>query len=65
MRSRRTGRGAGGNDGTVEASLGDDVNLDGGVSTGVVDGAGEDLLDSHVDLVLCFSKWVDELVVCL
>jgi hypothetical protein len=48
-RSGRTGRGTGGNDGTVEASLGDDVNLDGGVSTGVVDGAGEDLLDSHVD----------------
>jgi hypothetical protein len=46
---RLAGRGAGGNDGTVEASLGDDVNLDGGVSTGIVDGAGEDLLDSHVD----------------
>lgn len=45
----RTGRGTGGNDGTVEASLGDDVNLDGRVSTGVVDGAGEDLLDSHAD----------------
>lgn len=37
----------------MEASLGDDVDLDGGVSTGVVDGAGEDLLDSHVDLLVC------------
>lgn len=31
----------------MEASLGDDINLDGGVTTGVVDGAGEDLGDSH------------------
>jgi hypothetical protein len=31
----------------VEASLGDNVDLDGGVSTGVVDVAGVDLGDRH------------------
>ena len=41
------GGGTRGNDGTVKASLGDDVNLDGGVSTGVVDVAGVDLGDRH------------------
>lgn len=36
----------------MEAGLGNDVNLDGGVATGVVDGAGEDLGDGHVDDVM-------------
>ena len=42
------GGGTRGNDGTVKAGLGDDVDLDGGVSTGVVDVAGVDLGDRHV-----------------
>jgi hypothetical protein len=41
------GGGTGGNDGAVKAGLGDDVDLDGGVSTGVVDVAGVDLGDRH------------------
>lgn len=45
--SVRTGRGTGGDDGAVETGLGDDVDLDGGVTTGVVDGAGEDLGNGH------------------
>jgi hypothetical protein len=42
------GGGTGGDNGAVEASLGDNVDLDGGVSTGVVDVAGVDLGDRHV-----------------
>lgn len=45
--SGRTGRGAGRNDGPVEASLGNEINLDGGVTTGVVDRAGVNLGDGH------------------
>lgn len=41
------GGSTGGDDGAVEASLGDNVDLDGGVSTGVVDVAGVDLGDRH------------------
>lgn len=41
------GRGTRGNDGAVETGLGDNVDLDGGVSTGVVDVAGVDLGDGH------------------
>lgn len=33
----------------MKTSLGDNVNLDGGVTAGVVDGAGVDLGDRHVD----------------
>lgn len=33
----------------MKASLGDDINLDGGVTARVVDGAGVDLSDSHGD----------------
>lgn len=43
----RTGGGAGGDDGAVQTGLGDHVHLDGGVTTGVVDGAGVDLGNSH------------------
>ena len=43
----RTGRSSRGNNGTVEASVGDDINLDRGVSTRVVDGASVDLSNSH------------------
>lgn len=46
-----TGGGTGGDDGTVEAGLGDDVNLNGGVATGVVDVASVDLGDTHVGCV--------------
>lgn len=35
----------------MEASLGDDVNLDGRVATGVVDVASVDLGDTHVGCV--------------
>jgi hypothetical protein len=44
-----TGRGTGRNDGAVQTSLGDNVDLDGGVTTGVVDGSGVDLGDSHLE----------------
>lgn len=41
----------------MEASLGDDVNLDGRVATGVVDVASVDLGDTHVGCVfLCFGE---------
>lgn len=43
----RTGRSAGGDNGTVKASLGDDIDLDGGVTPRVVDGAGVDLGNGH------------------
>lgn len=43
----RTSRSAGGDNGAVKARLGDDVDLDGGVTTGVVDGAGVDLGNGH------------------
>jgi hypothetical protein len=33
----------------VKASLGENVDLNGRVSTGVVDGAGVDLLDGHIE----------------
>ena len=52
--SGRTGRSAGRDNGSVQTGLGDDINLDGGVTAGVVDGAGEDLGDSHV------GWWYDE-----
>lgn len=39
-----TGGGTRGDNGAVKASLGDNVNLDGGVTARVVDGAGVDLL---------------------
>jgi len=42
------GRGTRGDDGAVETGLGDNVDLDGGVSTGVVDVTGVDLGDRHV-----------------
>lgn len=38
---------AGGHNGAVQAGFGDDVDLDGGVTTGVVDVAGVDLLNGH------------------
>jgi hypothetical protein len=43
----RTGRSAGGDNGTMKASLGDDINLDGGVTARVVDGASVDLGNGH------------------
>ncbi|KAL2290733.1 hypothetical protein FJTKL_14732 [Diaporthe vaccinii] len=46
-----TSRCTGWDNGTVEASLGDDVNLNGGVATGVVDVASVDLGDTHVGCV--------------
>lgn len=42
------GGGTRGDDGAVETGLGDNVDLDGGVSTRVVDVAGVDLGDRHV-----------------
>ena len=42
------GGGTRGDNGAVEAGLGDNVDLDGGVSTGVVDVTGVDLGDRHV-----------------
>lgn len=44
----RAGRCAGWHNGAVQAGLGDDVDLDGGVATGVVDVACVDLGDTHV-----------------
>lgn len=43
------GGSTGGDDGAVEAGLSDNVDLDGGVTTRVVDGASVDLGDSHPD----------------
>jgi len=48
----RTGRGPGRDDGAVEARLGDNVHLDGGVATGIVDVASVDLADGHFDQVV-------------
>ena len=42
-----TSRSTGGDNSTVKTSLGDNVNLNGGVTAGVVDGAGVDLGDRH------------------
>lgn len=44
-----TGGSTGRNDGAVEASLGDNVDLNGRAATGVVDGACVDLGDRHLD----------------
>ena len=38
------------NDGPVQSGLGDEVDLDGGVASRVVDGAGVNLGDCHIDL---------------
>ena len=46
--SQRTGRSSRGDNGTVEAGLSHDIDLDGGVATRVVDVAGVDLGDRHV-----------------
>jgi hypothetical protein len=54
----RTGRSARGDDGTVKASLGDDINLDGGVTARVVDGAGVDFGDSHDNSDLLAGKMI-------
>jgi hypothetical protein len=43
------GRGTRWHNGAVKAGLGDNVDLDGGVATGVVDGAGVNLGDRHLD----------------
>jgi hypothetical protein len=43
----RTGRSAGGDNGTMETRLGDHVNLDGGVTARIVDGSGVDLGNGH------------------
>ena len=42
-----TGGSARGDNGTVKASLGDDIDLGGRVTTGVVDDTGVDLGDGH------------------
>lgn len=47
--SGRTGRGARGDDGPVQAGLSDDVDLDGGVTTRVVDRTSVNLGNGHVD----------------
>ena len=49
IRLVRTSGGTRGDNGPVKTSLGDDVNLDGGVTTRVVDGTSVNLLDSHDD----------------
>lgn len=46
----QTSRSSRRNDGTVKASLGDNINLYGRVATRVVDHTGVDLLDSHLDV---------------
>jgi hypothetical protein len=40
----------------VKTGLGDDVNLDSGVTTRVVDGAGVDLGDGHCDELYVWSQ---------
>ncbi len=45
----QTGRSSRRNNGAVKTSLSDNVHLDGGVTTGVVDRAGVDLGDGHFD----------------
>ena len=44
----------------MKTSLGDNVNLDGGVTAGVVDGAGVDLRDRHVDGLGGGEFWISE-----
>lgn len=63
----RTGRSSRGDNGTVETSLGDNVNLDGWVSTRVVDLTSVDLGDRHDDafwrreeLALDVGEWLVE-----
>lgn len=51
----RTRGGARGDNGAVEAGLGDDVNLDGGVAARVVHGPGVDLGDGHLGLLWLFG----------
>lgn len=46
-RGGRTGRGTGGDNGAVQASVSDEVDLHGGVATGVVDGASVNLCNGH------------------
>lgn len=38
----------------MKASLGNNIHFHGGVTTGVVNGAGVDLLDSHLESVYRF-----------
>ena len=45
-----------GHNGAVQAGLGDDVDLDGGVATGVVDVTRVDLGDTHVDVTVCLQE---------
>lgn len=44
-----TSRGTGRNDSAVQAGLGNNVDFDGGVATGIVDGAGVDFTDRHLE----------------
>lgn len=47
--SKHTSGGTGGNNGAVKTGLGDNVDLDGGVTARVVHGAGVNLGDRHFD----------------
>lgn len=48
----------------MEASLGNDVNLDGGVTAGVVDGASVDLGDGHLEELSLSRRWADSGAPC-
>jgi hypothetical protein len=50
-------RGTGRNNGSVETGLGDNIDFDGRVTTGVIDGAGVDLGDGHGESGELMSEW--------
>lgn len=62
MSRARTGRGTRGDDGAVQASLSDKVDLHGGVTTGVVDGAGVNLGNGHFQSYFRFLEEEPDLV---
>lgn len=55
--SGRTGRGARGNDGAVQAGLSNEIDLNGGVTTRIVDGTSVNLGNGHVDGLLGSFVW--------
>lgn len=63
LKAKHTGGSTRGDNGAVQASLGDNVDLDGRVATRVVDVAGVDLGNGHLDGVEGFKLLVEKLAV--
>lgn len=55
--SGRTGRGARGDDSPVQAGLSDEIDLNGGVTTRIVDGTSVNLGNGHLDGLLGSFVW--------